>query len=63
MWVNSRKAEGFPVIMACKAAGISSSTFYEWAQEAAHGPSTRDWEEAHLAEDVNLVGSVVFRVR
>ena len=52
MWVNSRKAEGFPVVMACKAAGISSSTFYDWAQEAAHGPSTRDWEEAHLVDAI-----------
>ena len=38
--------------MACKAAGISTSTFYEWAQEAAHGPSTRDWEEAHLVDAI-----------
>jgi hypothetical protein len=33
VWVAARKAEGFPVTAACTIAGMSTSTFYEWAQE------------------------------
>ena len=29
-WVDSRKAEGFPVTMACTVAGVSTTTFYDW---------------------------------
>ncbi len=50
VWVDSRKAEGFPVTAACKAAGISTTTYYEWAHEATHGPSERDWAEAYLLD-------------
>lgn len=52
VWVDSRKAEGFPVTAACKAAGICTSTYYEWAHEAAHGPSECDWAEAHLLDAI-----------
>ena len=52
VWVDSQKAAGFPVTAACKAAGISTSTYYQWAHEAAHGPSERDWAEAHLLDAI-----------
>ena len=36
-WVAARKAEGFPITAACQIAGISTSTFYQWADTAGVG--------------------------
>jgi transposase InsO family protein len=52
VWVDSRKAEGFTVTAACTAAGISTSTYYEWAQRGIHGPSQRDLDEAYLVDAI-----------
>ena len=38
-WVDSRKAEGFPMTAACEVAGISTTTFYDWAARGSTGPS------------------------
>lgn len=45
-WVDSRKAEGFPVAAACAAAGISTSAYYEIAGRS--GPTGKQWADAHL---------------
>jgi transposase InsO family protein len=51
-WVAARKAEGFPVTAACKMAGISTSTFYEWAQARVQGPTEAQWEEITLCDEI-----------
>lgn len=47
-WVDSRKAEGFPVAAACAAAGISRSMYYEFIGRG--GPSDKDWADAQLVD-------------
>lgn len=51
-WVDSRKAEGFPVTAACSAAGIATTTFYEWAARYTAGPCERDVDEAYLINEI-----------
>ena len=51
-WVDSRKAEGFPVTAACSAAGIATTSFYEWAARYTSGPCERDLDEAHLINEI-----------
>jgi transposase InsO family protein len=45
-WVDSRKAEGYPVAAACAVAGISTSAYYQFI--AQEGPSDRDFDDALL---------------
>lgn len=45
-WVDSRKAEGFPVAVACAVAGISTSAYYQFIGQ--EGPSDRDFDDALL---------------
>lgn len=52
LWVTARKAEGFPVTAACEIAGISTSTFYEWAHAREHGPTEAQWEEISLCDEI-----------
>jgi len=52
LWVAARKAEGFPITAACKMAGISTSTFYQWAQARVHGPTEAQWEEITLCDEI-----------
>jgi len=52
MWVDSRKAEGFPVTAACSAAGIATTTFYEWSARFIAGPGDRDLAEAYLLNEI-----------
>jgi transposase InsO family protein len=49
--VAARKAEGFNVIAACDAAGVSRSAFYAWQTRPA-GPTDRQWDDAHLLNDI-----------
>ena len=58
-WVDSRRAEGFPVTVACAAAGVSTTTFYDWTAGGVRGPSAHDLAEAHLVNaiiDINPPG-------
>lgn len=48
--------------MACQAAGIGTTTYYEWLQEATHGPSDTDWEEAHLLDEIITIHRASGRV-
>jgi hypothetical protein len=52
-WVDSQKAAGFLVTMACMVAGISTTVFYDWAAAKRRGPSQRDWEEALLINEIH----------
>jgi putative transposase len=49
--VAARKAEGFPVVDACAAAGVSRSAFYAWHQRG-EGPTTAEWDEALLINEI-----------
>lgn len=52
-WVDSQRAAGFLVTMACMVAGISTSVFYDWAAAKRRGPSERDWAEALLVNEIH----------
>ncbi len=49
--VAARKAEGFNVIDACDAAGVSRSAFYAWL-ERGEGPTDAEWDEARLINEI-----------
>ncbi len=49
-WVLARKAEGFPVTMACEVADVSRQAFYDWRLRATSGPSEAEQAEAGLVE-------------
>ncbi len=46
--VDDQKAAGFPVSMACEAAGVSTSGYYDWRARQAAGPTERQLAEAEL---------------
>jgi hypothetical protein len=46
--VDNQKAAGFPVTVACAAAGVSTSGYYDWAAREAAGPTARQLAEAEL---------------
>ena len=48
MCVDDQKAAGFPVTAACKAAGVSTSGYYDWCAREAAGPTERQLAEAEL---------------
>ncbi len=47
-WVPDRKAEGFPIKMACSVAEVSRQAFYDWQQRLAGGPTQAEQAEAVL---------------
>lgn len=51
-WVDSRKAEGFPVTEACAAAGVSTSAFYAWAATGRDGPTEGELAQAYLVNAI-----------
>ena len=48
LWVAARKAEGFPITMACVVAGVSRQAFHDWRQRLAAGPTGAELAEAEL---------------
>jgi putative transposase len=48
MWVLDRKAEGFPITMACKIAEVSRQAFNDWRTKRAAGPTDAELKEAAL---------------
>jgi len=48
--VDGQKAAGFPVAMACRAAGVSTSGYYDWREREAAGPTERQLAEAELVD-------------
>ena len=51
-WIDARKAESFPVVAACKVAGVPTSSYYDWAAKLAGGPSEDEWDEALLVNEI-----------
>lgn len=54
-WVAARKADGFPITMACQAAKVSRQAFHEWRAQVAAGPSDADWAEAVLLQEMHRI--------
>lgn len=51
-WVDSQRAAGFLVTVACAVAGVSTSGFYAWLASMRIGPSAADLDEAYLVRDI-----------
>lgn len=47
-WVAARKAEGFPITMACAVADVSRQAFHGWRARTAAGPTAGELAEAEL---------------
>lgn len=47
-WVTARKAEGFPITMACRVAEVSRQAFHDWRARTSAGPSASEVAEAEL---------------
>lgn len=47
-WVLDRKAEGFPITLACKTAEVSRQAFNDWRAKRAAGPTDAERAEAVL---------------
>jgi hypothetical protein len=39
LWVADRKAEGFPIKMACRVVEVSRQALYDWRLRRAGGPT------------------------
>jgi putative transposase len=50
--VDAQKAAGFPVVAACRAAGVSASAFYAWATRCQHGPRPAEHAQAELVAEI-----------
>ena len=49
-WVAARKAEGFPITMACEVAAVSRQAFHDWRAKVAAGPSPAELATVELVE-------------
>ena len=54
-WVAARKAEGFPITMAAKVAGVSRQAFHDWRARQAAGPSSTELAETELVAEIRRV--------
>ena len=54
-WVAARKAEGFPITMACKVAKVSRQAFGDWRARQRTGPSLAALAEADLVAEIRQV--------
>ena len=58
-WVVDRKAEGFPINMACDAAGVSRQAFYDWCQRREVGSTGTERFETELVAEMRRVHAEV----
>jgi len=56
-WVLARKAEGFPITMACNVAGVSRQAFHDWRAKRAAGPTVGETAEAVLVAEIREIHS------
>ena len=54
-WVADRKAEGFPITMACRVAEVSRQAFYDWRLRRAGGPSEAEQVEAAVVQQMREI--------
>ena len=53
--VDAQKAAGFPVAAACRAAGVSPSSFYAWVASYEQGPRVAEQAEAELVAKIRSI--------
>jgi transposase InsO family protein len=53
--VDAQKAAGFPVVAACRAAGVSVSAFYAWGVKGEQGPRAAEQAEAELVAEIRTI--------
>lgn len=54
-WVAARKAEGFPITMACGVADVSRQAFCDWRRRVASGPTGAEVAEADLVAQIRAI--------
>jgi len=54
-WVTARKAEGFPITIACKVAQVSRQAYNDWRTRQVAGPSPVEVAEAALVAEIRQV--------
>ena len=54
-WVAARKAEGFPITMACTVADVSRQAFHDWRARVAAGPTAAARTEAELVVQIRKI--------
>lgn len=54
-WVAARKAEGFPITMACEVAQVSRQAFGDWRARQAAGPSDAERAEVALVAEIRQI--------
>lgn len=54
-WVAARKAEGFPITMACQVADVSRQAFHDWRARRAEGPTAAELAEEALVEAMRQI--------
>ena len=58
-WVLDRKAEGFPITMACKVAEVSRQAFHDWRAKRAAGPTDAELADAVLVAEMREIQAEV----
>ncbi len=53
--VDAQKAAGFPVVAACRAAGVTRSAFYARAADREQGPRTAEHGQAALVAEIRTI--------
>ena len=51
-WVLARKAEGFPITMACAVAEVSRQAFHDWRKRQGEPPTAAEVAESGLVETI-----------
>lgn len=55
LWVAARKAEGFPITMACDVAEVSRQAFHDWRVRQGAGPTRAERAEAELVAAIREI--------
>jgi putative transposase len=53
--VDAQKAAGFPVVAACRAAGVSVSAFYAWTAKRKQGQPAAEQAQAELVDEIRTI--------
>jgi putative transposase len=53
--VDAQKAAGFPVVAACRAAGVSASAFYAWTARHEQEPQAAEHAQAELVAKIRTI--------
>jgi putative transposase len=53
--VDAQQAAGFPVVAACRVAGVSVSAFYAWAAKREQRPRVAEHSQAELVAKIRTI--------